>query len=642
MPVVTISNLAKSYGTQDLFQDVSLTIADSERVALIGANGSGKTTLLRIICGEEAPDAGSINIEQGVTLGYLPQEVDLPLVAELHLAVMGVTPELLECASEMRSIEKRLHEATGEQAQALGARYGEISHRFDTLNGFDYLMKARAILLGLGFEEAELEQPVRTLSGGQKTRTALARLLLLSPDLLLLDEPTNHLDIRACDWLQEFLNTRYDGAALIVSHDRYFMDGVVSRVLEIDNLSVSSYPGNYSKFARLKAERIEEQRKLFKEQKKEIARLEEAIQTLFSHRKFSRRDSKVKQLERMKRVELTSERRGMSAHFKDAVRSGRKVLSLANLSKNYPGKDLFSDLNLLIERGTKLGIVGPNGSGKSTLLKVIAGLVTADSGEIILGHNVQPVYFAQEFDHLVRSRSVIEELLADSDISSLQARNLLAQFLFFGDDAFKLVEVLSGGEQCRLALAKILAQSPNLLLLDEPTNHLDIRSREALEDALRAFNGTLVVASHDRYLLDTVADEILEISDGKWARYPCRYSEYREKTLAARQPEPEEKPATSAPVPRPVSSLRETERLLRELTRKHADLEKAIEELEQKAQAITIALGAPESYRDGSAKELSSAYEETSAELHRAYDEWERLGEEIAKTEKSLSCLQKS
>lgn len=639
MAVITVANLVKAFGTQGLFRDVSLTIGAGERAALIGANGSGKTTLLRIICGEEPADEGSVSIEQGVTLGYLPQEVDLPLVAELHLAVMGVTPELLACGSELRSLEKKIHAAASEHAHALGSRYAELSHQFDTLGGFNYLQRARAILLGLGFEETELEQPVRTLSGGQKTRAALARLLLLAPDVLLLDEPTNHLDIRACDWLQEFLNTKYNGAALIVSHDRYFMDGVVSRVLEIDNMQVASYPGNYSKFARLKAERIEEQRKLFKEQKKEIARLETAIQTLFSHRKFSRRDSKVRQLERVKRVDLVSEQRTMSAQFGSAIRSGREVLRLTTLSKSFPGKELFSDLSILIERGTKIGIVGPNGSGKSTLLKIIAGHMQPDAGEIMLGHNVQPVYFAQEFDHLVTTRSVIEELLADADITSLQARNLLAQFLFFGDDAFKQVGVLSGGELCRLALAKVLAQHPNLLLLDEPTNHLDIRSREALEDALRSFDGTLVVASHDRYLLDTVAGEILEISEGSWTRFAGRYSEYREKTLAAREPELPTTPASTAPAARPVSSLREAERLLRDLNKKHSQLEDSVSTLEEKVQRLTQALGDPDNYRDGSARDLATEYDNASAALHDAYEEWERLAKEIADTQGLLATL---
>jgi ATP-binding cassette subfamily F protein 3 len=637
MPIITISGLGKSYGTQDLFEGVSFGVSQSERIALIGANGSGKTTLLRVICGEETADAGSVHVEPGVTLGYLPQEVDLPAVAELHLAVMGVTPELLACASEMRLLEKQMASATGEMADATGARFAEISHKFDGLHGFDYSLRAKAILLGLGFEETDLDKPVRTLSGGQKTRAALARLLLLSPDVLLLDEPTNHLDIRACDWLQEFLRNRYNGAALIVSHDRYFMDGVVSEVLEIEGRTVASYPGNYSQFAKLKAAKIEEQRKVYKEQQKEIKRIEEAIQTLFSDRKFTRRDSKIKQLERIKRTGNVTSQRTISAHFAQAVRSGREVVRLSKLSKSYPDKALFGELSLTVERGRKVGIVGPNGSGKSTLLKIVAGLLEPEAGEVILGHNVSPVYFAQEFDHLVKSRSVLEELLADAELTPTEARNLLAQFLFMGDDSFKPVSVLSGGEMCRLALAKVLAQSPNLLLLDEPTNHLDIRSREALEEALRTYSGTILVASHDRYLLDTVADEILEIADGDWAVYLGNYSTYREKLLA-REQVAVGSTAQAAPkaAPRPVSSLKETERSLRELTKSRASLEKSIEELEHSVATLTAALGDADTYRAGSARDLTKDYEEASGRLHSLYAEWERVCEEIADTEKAL------
>jgi len=632
MPIITLSNISKSFGTLGLFEGVSFAVAQSERIALIGANGSGKTTLLRIILGEQKPDAGSVHVEQSVTLGHLPQEVDLPEVAGLHLAVMGVNPELLACASEMRTIEREMASATGERAHALGAHYAEVSHRFDGLHGFDYSQRAKAILLGLGFEEAEFGKPVRTLSGGQKTRAALARLLLLAPDVLLLDEPTNHLDIRACDWLQEFLTNRYSGAAVIVSHDRYFLDAIVSKVLEIEDGAVSAYPGNYSQFARLKAARIEEQRKLYKEQQKEIKRIEEAIQTLFSDRKFSRRDSKVKQLERIKRVGDVSEQRTVSARFGQAVRSGREVLRLSKLAKSYPGKTLFGDLTMTVERGRKVGIVGPNGGGKTTLLKILAGLIESDSGEVILGHNVFPVYFAQEFDHLVRTRMVLEELLADADLTSLQARNLLAQFLFMGDDAFKTVEVLSGGEQCRLALAKILAKSPNLLLLDEPTNHLDIRSREALEEALRAYDGTALIASHDRYLLDTVADEILELADGEWSLHLGDYSAYREKAMSRATPVDDAR-QPAKPAVRPVSLTKRAERRLRELNKGRAALEQHIEEVEESLSALTTALGDPESYRSGTAGDLAKEYDEASERLRALYAEWERVCEEISETE---------
>ena len=620
---------------QDLFEDVSFLVNERERVALIGANGTGKTTLLRIICGEEKADSGNVTLEQGVTMGYLPQEVDLPEVAGLHLAVMGVTPELLACASEIRDLEKKMADASGELAHALGTRYAEMSHQFDSLHGFDYSVKAKTILLGLGFDESEFNKPVHALSGGQKTRAALARLLLLSPDILLLDEPTNHLDIKACDWLQEFLQQRYNGAALIVSHDRYFMDRVVMKVVELDNLTTYTYPGNYSDFARQKAIKIEEQQKLYKLQQKEITRIEAAIQTLFSHRKFSRRDSKIKQLEKIQRIDRTHEQRSIKASLTAAVRSGREVVRLSRLSKSYPGKELFKELTFTVERGRKVGVVGPNGSGKTTLLKILAGIDIQDSGEVIFGHNVQPIYFAQEFDHLVKSRTVLEELLSDADLTPGQARDLLAQFLFIGDDAFKLVEVLSGGEQCRLALAKVLADSPNLLLLDEPTNHLDIKSREALEDALRSFNGTVMVASHDRYLLDAITDEIVEIADGSWASYLGNYTRYREKTSEnIAVPQAVSVVTQSKPAPsRPISSLREKERILKDLGKERETLEENIEQIEERMGELTAALGDEESYRNGSARDLSMEYEELAAKLHTIYADWERVCEKIAETE---------
>ena len=302
MAIVTLSNVKKSFGNLDLFEDVSFLVNEQERVALIGANGSGKTTLLRMICGQMSPDSGSISITPATTIGYLPQEVDLPGSAELLLAVIGVTDELLACATELFELQRRMASAGGDHAHGLGSHYAELSHYFDNLGGFDYHVRGRAILLGLGFDESEFNKPIQALSGGQKTRAALARLLLLSPDILVLDEPTNHLDIQACEWLQEFLLTRYHGAALIVSHDRYFMDQVVSRIIEIDGGTLCSYKGNYSEFASQKSAIVEERRKLFRQQQKEIVKLESAIQTLFSHRKFSRRDSKVKQLERIQRV----------------------------------------------------------------------------------------------------------------------------------------------------------------------------------------------------------------------------------------------------------------------------------------------------------------------------------------------------
>ncbi|MCL5105205.1 MAG: ABC-F family ATP-binding cassette domain-containing protein [Armatimonadetes bacterium] len=672
MAVITLSNIKKSFGTRELFQGVSFFINDQERVALIGANGTGKTTLLRIICDEESADAGSVSKEPGNTIGYLPQEVDLPETAAMFLAVMGVTPELLACATELADIEKKMTHASEDQAHKLGSHYAEVSHQFDSLHGFDYQVRARAILLGLGFNElprskltgypsehitscfaascevstlkeneSEFNKPIHALSGGQKTRAALARLLLLSPDVLLLDEPTNHLDIQACEWLQEFLREKYNGAALIVSHDRYFLDQVVSKVIEIENGIVSTYKGNYSDFARQKAAAVEEQRRLYKQQKKEVARLEAAIQTLFSDRKFSRRDSKVKQLERVQRVGATRDQQTIKLSLSASVRSGREVVRLSKLAKGYPGKDLFSDVSFVAERGRKIGIVGPNGSGKTTLLRIIAERESADSGEVILGHNVVPVYFAQEFDHLVPTRSVIEELLADADINAQHARDLLAKFLFMGDDSFKRVEVLSGGELCRLALAKVLATSPNLLLLDEPTNHLDIASREALEGALRAFNGTILTASHDRYLLDAIADEIVEIRDGSFTTYLGNYSNYRENVTSVIESDSGNSARTGAqpepPRTRPMSTLREIEKNIRALGKKRAELENNIHVTEDRLATLTEALGNEESYRDGSVRELTAEYDELSVRLESLYSEWEHVCEELGEMETELT-----
>ena len=628
MAVITLSNINKAYGSRDLLSDVSFFVNERERAALIGANGSGKTTLLRIICNEEQADSGTFSKEPGIRIGYLPQEVDLPEVAELLIAVVGVTPELLDCACELTELQRKIENAADDSAQKLGSRYAELSHRFDGLHGFDYQVKARAILLGLGFEELDFSKPVGKLSGGQKTRAALARLLLMEPDLLLLDEPTNHLDIQACEWLQTYLEDKYFGAALIVSHDRYFLDQVVSKVIELENCAVSTYKGNYTDFARQKTERIEEQRKAYKEQQKEIARIQEAIQTLFSDRKFSRRDSKVKQLERIKRVQAVREQQTVKVNFASAVRSGREVLRFIKLSKGFPGRQLFSDVDFVVERGRKIGIVGPNGSGKTTLLKIIADRLTADSGEVIFGHNVEPVYFAQEFDHLVPTRTVLEELLADSSINANQARDLLARFLFMGDDAFKPVQVLSGGELCRLALAKVLAGSPNLLLLDEPTNHLDIASRESLEDALRAYNGTLIAASHDRYLLDAITDEIIEIKDGGFTRYLGNYSNYKEKSQQKVEA-PSPAPTIEAPKERTMTSLREIERRIRELSKKQTELEKSIHAVESRMNELTDALGSEETYRDGSARDLSKEYEELQGKLSDLYTDWEGVVDEL-------------
>jgi ATP-binding cassette subfamily F protein 3 len=629
MPLLNLSSIEKAFGPQVILEGASLRLEPGEKTALIGANGTGKTTILKMVAGIEQPDSGAVWTLQGTTVGYLPQDPDLPEVSTVLNAVVGLTPALLEAAEEISSIQKRILE---DGDHSLSSRLADVTHTFDGLGGFGYQDRAKAILNGLGLEELDWDKPVGVLSGGQKTRAALAKLLLQEPDLLLLDEPTNHLDIEAIDWLQDFLNGRYNGAALIVSHDRYFLDKVVTRVLELENYRITEYEGNYARYAQIKAERREAQLKAYKLQQKEITRLEAMIQSLFSQRKFAARDSKQKQLQKMQRINRHHDASGIRVNISAGLRSGKEVIHTYDLSKRYGDQVLFDKLELVLEREQRVGVVGPNGSGKSTLLKIITDQIKPDSGEVELGHNVQVAYFAQDFSHLQPQRTVVEEMLADADVTSGEARNLLAQFLFTGDDPFKKVEVLSGGERCRLALAKILAKRPNCLLLDEPTNHLDIPSREALEAALTQYNGTILVASHDRYLLNAVANYILEVKDGKAKLFHGDYSSYREKAAEQSQPQqntsvrPTAAPVRTGPAP---SRLRILEREQREREKRLKAIEDEIHQVETRLAELSEIMADPETYKNGSAAELAQECEKLNAELPGLYNKWEALSHEI-------------
>ncbi len=641
MAIISVSNLSKSFGNRDLFLDIGFSVDDRERVALIGPNGCGKTTILKILAGQVELDSGAVHRIQGLSIGYLAQDVESDSQVLLLHYTVGITPELLECAERLYNIEQgNLHNA-GDADYA--TEYADLTHKFEDIGGFELQAGAMTILAGLGFDESDLYKPVQLLSGGQKVRAALSRLLLESPLLLLLDEPTNHLDIQVCEWLQDYIANRYQGTALIVSHDRYFLDRVVTRVIEMDNGVIVSWPGAYTAYAAAKEARLEEQRKLYKTQQKEIARIEEAIQTLFSHRKFTRRDSKVKQLEKIQRVKVSGPQKSISAGFKAADRSGAMVLKLDELSKGFGEKKLFDSVDYVMDRGKKVGVVGPNGSGKTTLLKIIAGLENPDSGHVEIGHKVSFVYFAQEFAGLTPDNSVIDELLSDSEITAQQARDLLAQFLFMGDDAFKPVHVLSGGEKCRLALAKAIAGAPNLLILDEPTNHLDIASRETLENALLEFNGSVITASHDRYLLDRVTNEIVEIADGKFVKYLGNYTEYRSKKAGEDTPvdlpmlDKRGKQIAPPPPKRPMSTLRELEKQAREIGKRIEEIEQDIHKTETRQAFLTEALANEETYRDGSAKELSAEYNSLDIHLKELYSEWETLGETHAEMESEIA-----
>lgn len=626
--VLTIRGLEKSFGGQDVFHNVNLLVNGREKVALIGPNGCGKTTLMRILAGLETPDAGSVYILPGSTVGYLEQQPELEPDACAWEAAAGISPELLRLFIDVDRLGRALER--GDAPVEAAHRYAEQAAHLHALGGDDLRARAEAYLGALGFDQRDLETPCPALSGGQRTRVALVRLLLQSPDILLLDEPTNHVDIQGCEWLQEFLCERFPGAAIIVSHDRYFLDAVVSRVLEMSPAGVDSYTGNYSAYAAGRAERDAQRRKQYELQQREIARIEQAIQQLFSQRKFSLRDSKVKQLERIQRVQRVSRQRTMAPHMESVMRSGREVLVLDALGHAFGSLRLFANVNYVLERGRKIGIVGPNGSGKSTFLRICAGLLEPGQGSVIPGVKVQPVYFAQQFEHLDSRATVLEELLKDADLDAHQARDLLGRMLFSGDDVFKRVEVLSGGELCRLALAKVLAARPNLLLLDEPTNHLDIASREALEEALKRSDATMLIASHDRYLLDAVADGIMEIDNGAWRVSDGNYTDYRR----SRRPDA----AGATPAAKPVSAsprpyTRAARQQARQLKQRQRELEDHIAALEAQRDTLTARLQDEQTYKDGEGAEAARAFDAVEQQLSALLQEWEQVSERLLETQ---------
>src|SRR5947209_595668 len=532
MALLTLADVHKEFVTQKVLDGVSFFVDTGRKVALIGANGSGKTTLLRMIAGLERPDSGSVSTLPGARVGYLPQD---PLVEEegtVFEAARLPSRELKEAWADLQRVEAELDDADEAGLEALVEAHGEAQHRFDALGGYGGEARAREVLGGLGFREADWEKPVRVLSGGEKTRLALTQILVLEPDLLLMDEPTNHLDLEACEWLQEYL-LRYPGAALIVSHDRYFLDHVVTHVVELENRKAATYAGNYRAFAEKKAQLRAIQAEHYRLQQREIERLEQVAKRLFSFRQFSSSRSKLKMIERMQKIEKPAEAtRGMRIHTTPALQSYQEVLELRGLSRRFGDKILFEGLTFALFRGERLGIIGPNGSGKTTLLKTVAGEGKPDAGQCVLGTNVRFRYFAQDLADLNPENTVLEELLESAELTIQECCDALGRFMLGGDALEKSVAVLSGGERCRLAMAKMFAERPNLLILDEPTNHLDIPTREALEDALQEYPGTILFASHDRYFLDAVATRILELRGGKARCFDGGYTRYRE-ALAA-------------------------------------------------------------------------------------------------------------
>jgi ATP-binding cassette subfamily F protein 3 len=619
MALITLSGVRKSFGAFQVLDEVTFTIGPSEKVALVGPNGSGKTTILRLIAGLDEPDTGLVQVLPGTSIGFMPQDSELTGGGTLVEEVSNASTEIKRLERELRRLESAMSAAQDRELDALLAEYGEVQHEFDRLGGYSFDAEVKSALSGLGLGPEHWEKRVEILSGGQKTRAALAKLLLQKPDVLLLDEPTNHLDIEACEWLEAFLQG-FPGAALVVSHDRYLLDKVVTKVVDLHEGCTKSYPGNYTSYAKQKEESVRQQLENFERQQEEIGKLEDFIQRYHAgqrHREARGRQKKLDKMARLRKPKMQTDK--MKVRFDAAMSSGHIVIDLRDLGKSWDETPLFSGLNLLVEKGDRIGLVGPNGSGKTTLLRMIVGDEEPSAGTLSLGYGVEIGYFAQEISGLDPVNTVLEEILDSADLTPHEARSLLARFLFTGDDVFKSVARLSGGEQNRLILAKLMLQRPNLLILDEPTNHLDIDARQSLDRALKDFEGTIILTTHDRYLLNSVANKIVELANGIGRVFEGNYDFFAERVRTIRARPAKKKPKPAAQKTHPTGPTRPAGPTA-------SDIEQEIEAAESRLMELADLLGRPETYTDGSRAAAAQAeYHELSTRLEELYKDWEAL-----------------
>ena len=525
-----LSEVYKSYGAQDVLRGASLQINPGEHVGLVGRNGAGKTTIFRLVTQDETPDSGEVVRARGVKLGLLGQHVHFEVGSTVHESALAAFGRLQQIEHEMHVLEHRMGDA-GDDLEKVLARYSDLQHEYEREGGFEYSAKAEAILQGLGFDRETWQMETEKLSGGQQNRLGLACLLLSEPDVLLLDEPTNHLDVGAVEWLEEFLQT-YASAFVIISHDRYFLDRACRRIVEIENGRATSYTGNYSDYLVEREERREIQQRAYDNQQRLIAKTEEFIRRNLAGQKTKQAKSRRNKLERLERLEaVRGDQAAGDFRLQDIERAGTHVLTMTDASIGYPDKTLGRDISLILRRTECLGVIGPNGSGKTTFVRTVLDKIPPLSGEVRWGSKVQIGYYAQQLEDLDDRNEIIMELrrVAAATATVGELRSFLAKFLFFGDDVYKHVHDLSGGEKGRLALAKLIYSGVNVLVLDEPTNHLDIPSREALEEALAAYEGTIITISHDRYFLDRVATQILALDGaGNVEHYNGDYTEYHD------------------------------------------------------------------------------------------------------------------
>lgn len=627
-----------------VLKNVSFHIEDHEKAAIVGINGAGKTTLLRIIVGEMTPDDGQVVLAKDKTLGYLAQNSTVDTSHTIYEELLSVKADLLRLEEKIRECENDMKHADGDALEDLMKQYTSLTHAFETGGGYLYRSELVGVLKGLGFTEDEFSKPVATLSGGQKTRVALGRLLLQNPDLIILDEPTNHLDMTSIAWLETYL-LNYKGAVLIVSHDRYFLDRIAGKVIEIDQSKATTFMGNYSDYAVKKEQLRVAAWNAYMNQQRDIKHQEEVIEKLKSfnrEKSIKRAESREKMLDKIEVIEKPSEvRTDMKLTLTPRILSGNDVLTVEHLSKSFDSHKLFTDVNFEIKRGEHVAIIGDNGSGKTTLLKILNGLVPADQGTFRLGSNVEIGYYDQEHHVLHSEKTLFEEISDDYPyLNNTQIRNVLAAFLFTGEDVFKRISDLSGGERGRVSLAKLVLSNANFLILDEPTNHLDIMSKEILEDALNGYEGTILYVSHDRYFINRTAHRILDLTEGQFVSYVGNYDYYLEKhdtVMAAIEANaPQNADADSAVAAKAAESevkldwkaqkeeqarLRKKENDLKKCEEKIAELEARISEIDTEMSDPTIGT------QVAKLQELSKEQTSCQEQLEKLYEQWEELAE---------------
>ena len=635
--ILSCQSICKSFGEKVILQDASFHIEEREKAALIGNNGAGKTTLLRIIMEEISADSGQVVIAKDKKIGYLAQYQDIHGHHTIYEELMTTKQYILDMEDKIRSLEQEMKYVAGDKLESLMNSYTRLTHQFELENGYAYKSEIVGVLKGLGFEEEDYGKQIENLSGGQKTRVALGKLLISKPDILLLDEPTNHLDMESIAWLETYL-LNYPGAVFIVSHDRYFLDKVVTKIVEIEAAQMRMYEGNYSAYALKKAQLRDAQYKAYLNQQREIRHQEAVITKLRSfnrEKSIKRAESRVKMLDKIQRIEKPIEiDNQMRISLEPRFISGNDVLTVEGLSKAFPGQTLFTDINFEIKRGERVALIGNNGTGKTTILKILNGIVDADAGRFALGSKVQIGYYDQEHHVLHMEKTIFQEI-SDTypTLTETEIRNMLAAFLFTGDDVFKLISSLSGGERGRVSLAKLMLSEANFLILDEPTNHLDIASKEILEEALNSYTGTVLYVSHDRYFINQTATRIMDLTNQAIVNYIGDYDYYLENKVEMTRIYAPVQETAAQEVKENVSETKltwqqqkEEQALKRKRENELKKVERRIEELETRDKEIDETMVLPDICTNvAECTKLSREKAAIAEELEGLYEKWEEL-----------------